>query len=166
MLIRAYQPDDVPQIVQIFYNTIHRVNCRDYTEAQINAWAAAVPETERWLKRYDTRRCFVADQDGMIAGFAELEDNGHIDCFYCHHEFQRQGVGRRLYERIEEEGRLLRDNRKGALQLDRLFVEVSITARPFFEQMGFYILHENHITINNVTLTNFSMAKDLVSVAP
>lgn len=163
MLIRAYQPEDVPQIAQIFYNTIHRVNCRDYSEAQLNAWAPAVPETERWLKRYDTRRCFVAEQNGTIAGFAELEDNGHIDCFYCHHEFQRQGVGRRLYERIEEEGRSLRDTREGLLNLTRLFVEVSITARPFFEQMGFHVLHENHIAIDHVTLINFSMAKNLFS---
>ena len=161
MLIRAYQPDDVPQIVQIFYNTIHRVNCRDYTEAQINAWAPTVPETERWLKRYDTRRCFVAEQDGMITGFAELEDNGHIDCFYCHHEFQRQGVGRRLYERIEEEGRSLRDTHEGSLHLTRLFVEVSITAKPFFERMGFQILQENQIVVRNVILTNFSMEKHM-----
>ncbi len=153
MLIRAYQPEDVPQIVQIFYNTIHRVNCRDYSEAQLNAWAPAVPDAEQWIRRYDTRRCFIADQEGVITGFAELEDNGHIDCFYCHHECQRQGVGRRLYERIEEEGRLL--------QLNHLFVEVSITARPFFERMGFHILHENQIVRENVLITNFSMEKHI-----
>ncbi len=34
-----------------------------------------------------------------IVGFAEFEPNGHIDCFYCHHEWIGYGIGHALNER-------------------------------------------------------------------
>jgi len=153
MLIRYYHPAAVGQMVRLFYNTIHAVNRRDYTLEQVNAWAPTVPNQVRWLARYSSRIAFVADDEGIIAGFAELELNGHIDCFYCHHTYQGQGVGRQLYQRIEQEANLL--------DLTRLFVEVSITAQPFFERMGFQTLRDNKVLINDVRLTNFLMEKYL-----
>lgn len=154
MLIRYYQPADTGQIVHLFYDTVHTVNFVDYTLEQVNAWVPSIPDEVSWLARYSDRIVFVADDDGAIAGFAELEPNGHVDCFYCHHLFQRQGVGRRLYQRLEQEAH--------SLDLTRLFIEASITAQPFFKQMGFQTLHENQIIRNNVTLTNFSMEKCLL----
>lgn len=151
MLIRYYHPADIGQIVRLFYDTVHTINLADYTLEQVNAWVPNLPEEARWLGRYSDRIVFVADHDGTIAGFAELEPNGHIDCFYCHHLFQRRGIGRQLYQRLEQEA--------NSLNLTRLFVEASITSQPFFEQMGFQTLHENQIIRNNVTLTNFSMEK-------
>lgn len=153
MLIRYYHPADIGQMVQLFYTTVHTVNCCDYTMEQVNAWVPTIPNEATWLARYSDQIAFVADDDGVIAGFAELEPNGHVDCFYCHHCYQRRGVGRQLYQRLEQEA--------NSLGLTRLFVEASITAQPFFERMGFRTLHENKILRNNVALTNFSMEKHL-----
>jgi putative acetyltransferase len=153
MLIRYYHPADVEQMVRLIYTTVHTVNRGDYTLEQVNAWMPNLPNAITWAARYADRTAFVADDGGMMAGFAEFEPNGHIDCFYCHHLYQRRGVGRQLYQRLEQEA--------NALDLKRLFVEASITAQPFFEQMGFQTLHENKILRNNVALTNFSMEKYL-----
>ncbi|MBW4514251.1 MAG: GNAT family N-acetyltransferase [Timaviella obliquedivisa GSE-PSE-MK23-08B] len=153
MLIRCFSSADIGQIVRLFYTTIHTVNCADFTLEQVTAWAPVIPNEVTWLSRYANRVVFVADDSEAIAGFAELEPNGHMDCFYCHHLYQRRGVGRQLYQRLEQEA--------NSLELARFFVEVSITAQPFFEQLGFQTLHENQITRNNVVLTNFSMEKYL-----
>jgi putative acetyltransferase len=153
MLIRYYHPADVEQIVWLIYTTVHTVNRGDYTLEQVNAWMPALPNAITWSARYSERIAFVADDDGVVAGFAELEPNGHIDCFYCHHSYQRLGVGQQLYQRLEQEA--------NSLGLTRLFVEASITAQPFFERMGFQTLHENKIHRNKVELTNFSMEKYL-----
>ena len=32
MIIREYKPEDCPQIAELFYNTVHTVNAKDYTE--------------------------------------------------------------------------------------------------------------------------------------
>ena len=97
----------------------------------------------------------MADDDGTLAGFGELEENGHIDCFYCHHAYQRRGVGSAIYSRIEAKAR--------ALGLTRLLVEASITARPFFEAKGFAVVKRQTVICRGIELTNYVMEKALAA---
>ena len=60
----------------------------------------------------------------LIIGFAELESNGHIVCFYCHYRCQGKGVGKQIYRALETQAK--------KLNLARLYTESSITAKPFF----------------------------------
>lgn len=39
MLIREYQPSDGKEITELFYNTVHTVNAKDYTKEQLDVWA-------------------------------------------------------------------------------------------------------------------------------
>ena len=156
MTIRLARAEDVPQIVAVFYNTVHRVNLGEYTQEQVDAWVPVMPDVDDWRKnKLPTRTTIVAEMEGRIAGFGELEDNGHIDCFYCHHEFQRRGVGRAIYAEIE---RLAI-----AHGLTRLFADVSITARPFFEAMGFSLLKQQTVVCRGVAMSNFAMEKRFVT---
>jgi len=108
MKIREATRADAGQMVRIFHDTIHTVNTRDYTAGQVDAWSPAVPEADAWAERkFPTRTTFVADDDGTIAGFGELEVSGHVDCFYCHHTYQRRGVGSATFQRIEGRARAL-----------------------------------------------------------
>jgi len=152
MVIREAVPSDVPQIVRVFFETIHTVNTRDYTAEQIDAWAPAVPDADAWVaQRLPTRATFVADDNGTIAGFGELEPSGHVDYFYCHQAYQRCGVGSAILARIEQAA--------GSLGLTKLFAEVSITARPFFAARGFSVVREQTINCRGVSMTNFVMDK-------
>ena len=96
---------------------------------------------------------FVADDDGALAGFGELEPNGHIDCFYCHHAYQRRGIGSMIYNQIEQEAL--------SLGITRLFTEASITARAFFESHGFSMVKQQEVVLRGVGFTNFVMEKVL-----
>lgn len=156
MTIREAIRGDARQIVRIFHDTVHMVNTQDYTTEQVNAWSPVVPDTDEWAKRkFPTRTTFVADDNGTIAGFGELENNGHVDCFYCHHAYQRRGVGSAILCRIEDKARTLR--------LMRLFTESSITARPFFETRGFVVVKQQSVICRGVALTNFVMEKTLTT---
>lgn len=42
MLLRAFVQEDAKQCAQLFYDTIHKVNSKDYNQKQINAWAPKV----------------------------------------------------------------------------------------------------------------------------
>ena len=66
---------------------------------------------------------------GRIAGFSDLEPDGHIDMLYVHPDFQRRGVARALLKHVEEAAQ--------TSGLRRLYTEASITARPIFETTGF-----------------------------
>ena len=153
MKIRKYQTADYKEIADLFYETVHSVCANDYTAEELEAWAPAPIDYEKWQKRLEKRKPFVVIINHLIVGFAELEKDGHIDCFYVHKNYQGQGVGSLLMSHIEN-----LSNQKG---LDKLYSEVSITAKPFFEKHGFKTAKKNIVRTNNQKLTNFIMRKHL-----
>ncbi len=86
-----------------------------------------------------------------MVGFADLQADGYIDHFFCHHAHQGQGVGRALMQQIAQAA--------DAAGLARPYSHVSLTARPFFERYGFRIVTEQGVSIRGVTLSNFVMEK-------
>ena len=152
--IRDYKAADAPAIVRLFFDTVRTVNRKDYSEEQVEAWAPGVPDPEEWHARMKSRNTLVAEEDGGVVGFAELEGDGHLDMLYVREGAVGRGVGRLLYEAIEREAR-----GKG---LGRIFTEASITARPFFERQGFRVMREQTVLRRGTRLTNFVMQKNLI----
>lgn len=152
--IRDYQPGDVQALANIFYNTIHRVNIQHYTKDQVDVWAPLSSlETEGWAKKFPRTKPIIAIVGDEIVGFAEFEPDGHIDSFYCHHEWINKGVGSTLMEEILQKAK---NN-----HIHRIFSEVSITAKPFFEKHGFNIVIQQTIVRKGVELTNFKMERTI-----
>ena len=44
--IRDYEAGDAPEIVRLFFETVRSVNRADYSDEQLEAWAAGVPDPE------------------------------------------------------------------------------------------------------------------------
>jgi len=154
MKVREATNEDVHKIVRLFHETVHKVNLGDYTRQQVEAWSPREPDPREWIaSRLPNRTTFVADDNGVLAGFGELEPDGHVDCLYCHHRYQRRGVGSSILRRMEQEAL--------SSGLHRLFTEASITARPFFEAHGFVVLKEQTVLRHGVQLANFAMEKRL-----
>ena len=65
-------------------------------------------------------------------GFAELESNGHIDCFYLHHAVQKQEIATLLM--ITTEAKVRENDNHG------IYAEVTITVKPFFLNKAFVLL--------------------------
>ena len=151
--IRCYGARDAPQPARLFYGTVHSVNRQDYSEEQLRAWAPGVPDPEEWHARMAGRRTLVAEEGGEVVGFAELEDDGHLGMLYVRGDAVGRGVGQRLYQAVEREGRRRR--------LGQIFTEASITARPFFERQGFRVVREQTVSRRGVSMTNFAMEKPL-----
>ena len=151
--LREATPDDAAAIAQLFFETVRRINSRDYDARQIYAWAGSAPEVERWSRRIAHVRTIVAILDGEIAGFAGFEPDGHLDTLFVHHVHQGVGIASCLLDRIEEEAT--------ALDLDLLYTEASITARPFFERKGFRVITPQRVELRGSTFANFRMEKML-----
>ena len=47
MMIRKYQEKDCKELAKLFYDTVHFVNCKDYTKEQLDVWATGEVDMER-----------------------------------------------------------------------------------------------------------------------
>lgn len=151
MKIRNYVDADAEALWYIFFNTIRNINIRDYSQAQVEAWAPELQDLSAWRNRMKELSPFVAEIDGVIVGYADIQDNGLIDHFFCHHEYQGRGAGKALMKYVLKAG--------GNRGITRFYSEVSITARPFFEYFGFEVVKHQEIEIRGQTLRNFIMKK-------
>ena len=153
MELRPYQPQDLDAILELFYETVHAVNRRDYSPSQLDAWAPKQPDRDRWAQSLAAHYTVVAVAGGTVAGFADLASDGYFDRLFVHKDFQRQGIATALAGWIEGKAR--------ELSLPSVCTEASITARPFFEKRGYRVVQEQRKPHNGQVFVNFVMEKRL-----
>lgn len=56
MHIRSFEIEDIAQIVALFFDTVHTVNAKDYTAAQLQAWAPADEQVEKLARSGQQKR--------------------------------------------------------------------------------------------------------------
>ena len=151
--IRLYAAEDLEMLIALFNGAVRRVASRHYTPAQIAAWAPETPDRAAWAARLSGRPTLVAEINGVIAGFSDLEPDGHIDMLFVDAGHQGRGVAGALLDRIEAMAR-----EQG---LERLFTEASITARPVFEHRGFRVEAAQDVALRGQTFRTYRMAKAL-----
>lgn len=156
MFLRPYRAADKRILQQLFFDTVHTVNARDYTPEQLNVWAPHEPNRESWA-RLDDQHCFIVESQKVMVGFASLSKEGLVDFLFVHKDFQGRGIATTLLKQLERVAR-----KKG---FSSLTTEASITARGFFEKRGFVAQSENRKILQGVDFLNFKMEKALPSVA-
>jgi len=151
MNIRAFRTGDEPQLERVFYSAVHHLAAKNYSPEQLDAWAPANPDMERWIERMRMLKPFVAEEEGLILGYADLQSDGQIDHFYVSGMHARQGVGSLLMDAVHK--------RAQKLGLERLYADVSHAARPFFQHFGFQTVEERRVVVAEVSMSNTRMKK-------
>jgi len=155
MRIRSFRSHDAPALAQLFFDAVHQVAGRHYSEAQVRAWAPTVPSIEQVTAWGSDGRLFllaVNDHDQPLA-FADLEADGHIDHLFCRADLAGTGVTSRLYDELEA--------RAADATLKLLFVEASEPARRFFLRKGFALHHRRDFEVRGIPIHNYRMEKRL-----
>lgn len=147
MQIRTYQSSDRKEITELFYNTVHTVNMRDYTKEQVDVWAPEEPDLDGWNESLLAHYSIVAVEDNRIVGFGDIDETGYLDRLFVHKDYQRQGIASALCDQLEQ------------AVSGRIFVHASITARPFFESRGYRVVKQQQVERKGIFLTNFVMEK-------
>lgn len=151
--VRSYKEADALVLLKLFCDTIHIVNSKDYSPDQIQIWGNFDKKKERWKESFQNKDIFICESNHQIVGFCELEPSGHIDRFYIAHTHIGKGVGKILFHTLKEKAL--------TLGLTSLSVEASITARPFFEKMGFSLVKEQVVYVEDILFKNFIMSRNL-----
>ena len=136
-----------------FRHTIHQINAQHYSQKQRDAWAPTHIDNTLWNKKIAHLSSFVCVEENKILGYSDIQKNGYINHFFCHHQHQCQGVGSALIKHIHSLAK-----QQGTTQLS---ADVSITAKPFFEIKGFKVVKKQAVPIRGQIFVNFKMTKTL-----
>jgi putative acetyltransferase len=153
MIIRKGQLEDLAELQLLFVETIKSVCKTDYNSEQIEVWTNSIKNKKRWNEIMINQFVLVAQIENRIVGFTSLDKGNYIDLLYVQRDYQEQGIARKLYTNIEELAK-----QQGQIELKS---DVSKTAKPFFEKVGFKVLNEQIVVRQNIELINFKMTKKL-----
>ena len=149
--IRKATVEDADSIRELFHDTIVSVNEKDYDEKQIAIWAAGSENKTAWQRKIAEQHFLVAEIGSKIVGFSSITDEGYIDFMFTHKDHQHQGIATKMLFVLEE----IANEKK----LEKVWAEVSITARPFFSGKGFRITERFVKEVNGVEFDDCIMTK-------
>ncbi len=148
MFIREYQPSDCKELTELFYNTVHTVNAKDYPKEQLDVWAIGQVDLKKWNQSLQEHFSIVAVDDDIIVGFGDIDKTGYFDRLFVHSGYQRKGIATAICNRLE------------SVVQENIVTHASTTARPFFEKRGYKVVKEQQVDRQGIFLTNFVMIKE------
>lgn len=154
MEIRLFKKGDASQVAKLLNDSVKIPDAQGFTKAEIRPDIPNITHFRNWEEICLKEFTVVAEVDETIIGIAQLEQTGHINCFYCHQDFRRQGIGGKLYFAIEDYAR--------SKHIATLFTETSTSDRPFFFQMGFQTVQKQRVLIRGEMKTSFVMEKKIL----
>ena len=154
-IIRAALQSDAVELKKLFQNTVLAINRRDYSQAEVEDWASCGDDLSNIEDMIKTHYFIVAvNQQSEIVGFSSITPQGYLHSMFVHKDFQGEGIATILLNEIEQYAI--------TNEIMRITSEVSLTARPFFEKKGYIVEEEQKRKANQLSLTNFWMAKQTI----
>ena len=142
MFVRGYQMSDCKEITELFYNTVHTINAKDYTKEQLDVWATGQADLEKWNQSLQEHYSIVAIDNKIIVGFGDIDKDGYLDRLFVHSNYQGKGVATAICNQLEQ-------------AVDgKITTYASITAKPFFEKRGYKVVKERQVERQGIFLTN------------
>lgn len=152
--LENYQKSDLEEVVALFNSTVQAVNKKDYSDQQIKQWIQPTPDYDSWNKVLSSTHALVAHQRNKIVGFGNISKTGLLDYLYVDKEWIGYGIGKSLANSLIDYAR-----KSGA---KKITVYSSITAKPFFESLGFNVVEQKSNYRNGVLLLNYLMILPIV----
>ncbi|WP_417334717.1 GNAT family N-acetyltransferase [Halobacteriovorax marinus] len=155
--IRKAKVEDMEAVNAAHRRSIKEVCSKDYTAEQIEKWSDVTYALERWKNTIENECCYILEQNNEIYGVCHSkihDDNrGEIVGLYLTPEVIGKGLGRKIFEKCLS---YVKDF-KPAL----VFINGTITAKGFYEAMGFHAVEEKQINIRGADVKIHYMEMNL-----
>lgn len=148
IVIRKYRPEDCAEMAELFYNTVHTINAKDYSKEQLDVWASGKIDLKEWDRSFQEHYSVVVTENGTIIGFGDIDDTGYLDRLYVHKNYQRVGIGTTICNELE-----------CSVYAESITTHASITSKAFFENRGYQVVKKQQVERQGIYLTNFVMMK-------
>lgn len=150
LVVRKYNPADCSELGELFYNTVHFINSKDYNEEQLNIWATGNINLDQWNKSFLEHFTVVAVEDNIIVGFGDIDKTGYLDRLFVHKDYQRRGIATAICNELEK-----------GIHRTKITTYASITAKAFFEKRGYRVIKEQEVEREGIVLKNYLMEKSI-----
>ena len=154
LIVRPCEERDILSLLRIFCDAIHQIGRHHYAEVQISAWASSADDPESFRMRLAKGLTLVAERDGHVIAFAQLNPADVVDMLFCDPIHARGGVGGRLLAALEGHAEAA-----GQIVID---TKASLAARDFFAKHGYQSLGGEVVTRGGVAIPRVAMRKLLV----
>lgn len=155
MRIREFTLGEEKSLREVFFTSVHRLASTHYSASQLNAWAPIKYEEAEWSRRIHALRPWVAEEAGVIVGYADLQASGYIDHFFVHGAHGQSGIGTQLMSHLHSVA--LR------LGIPYLHSDVSRNAEAFFAKWGFRVEQRQSVVVRGLKLANSRMYKAMAA---
>ena len=146
MNLRRYRPSDCKALAELFYRSVHAIDAKSYSTEQLDAWADGSVDVERWNRALLSHHTVVAEMDGIIVGFGDIDATGYLDHLFVHPDFQRLGIASSICDELER-----------SVEVPAISTDASIAARGFFEARGYTVESKQQVWRHGVMLENYAM---------
>lgn len=153
MIIREYKSSDCKEISELFYNTVHTINAKDYTKEQLDVWATNEIDLEKFNKSLMEHYSLVAVENKIIIGFGDIDKTGYLDRLFVHKDYQNKGVATAICNRLEQK-----------MLKGKVITHSSITAKSFFEKRSYKVIKKQQVERKGLFLTNYIMEKMMLGL--
>ena len=148
MQIREYRTSDCEQLAELFYDTVHSINAKDYTEEQLNVWATGIVDLQEWNHSFLEHKTVIVTANNKIVGFGDIDKSGYLDRLFVHKDYQGQGIASAICDKLE-----------CSVTGNLITTHASITAKAFFQHRGYRVILEQEVIRQGITLKNYVMEK-------
>lgn len=146
MELRQYLPSDCEALADVFYRSVHAIDRKHYSAEELDAWADGSVDVAEWNQAFLSRHTVVAEVDGVVVGFGDMDATGYLDRLFVLPEFQRRGIASALCDELEKSTRA-----------QMVSVRASRVARTFFESRGYTVKARRWARRQGVDLEYFEM---------
>ena len=128
MKIRKIKKEEMKEALELVWNVFLEYEAPDYTEKGIKEFKKCIDDKE-WVEARDFYGAF--DEENKIVGVIATKDLSHIALFFVDGNYHRQGIGRKLYDKVK----LLNEN-------NFFTVNSSPYAHEVYKHLGFIDTNE------------------------
>jgi putative acetyltransferase len=153
IIIKEAQSHDFEAIKNLFIDTVHTINAKDYTKEQILAWAPKSLTASEFKEKLKDSFIYKAEKKSHIIGFINLLPSGFIGYLFIDKNFINKKIATMLLKKAEQKAK--------DLALTQLCLEASITSYPFFKKRGFEEEIKQMKLHNGFYFQNYRMTKKI-----
>jgi len=99
MIIRKVEENEMDYALDLVWRVFLEFEAPDYTEEGINEFKKTIDDKD-WINARDFFGAY--DENNKMLGVIATKDISHIALFFVEGAYHRQGIGKKLYEKVKE----------------------------------------------------------------